>query len=127
MRGSFASCLKPLAALSALSLAAAAWAAPAKIGMLEIKDAPGTAPSPMAWLSGEEKPTLLTLVNAIEGVAKRSDLSGIMIRLKDAALSQTDVQELGEAIKKAQAAGKKVHIFSESYGQTYLARAAYAD
>lgn len=127
MRGSFASCLKPITALSALSLAAAAWAAPAKIGMIEIKDAPATAPSPMSWLSGEEKPTLLNLVNAIESVAKRSDLSGVMIRLKDAALSQTDVQELGEAIKKAKAAGKKVHIFAEAYDQTDLALAAYAD
>jgi protease IV len=109
-----------------LALSAGAFAAPSKVGMLEIDDAPLSAPSPFSWLGGAQQPTLLELVNAIEAVGTRSDLAGLMIRLKDAPLSMTQVQELGEAIAKVRAQGKAVHVFAEAYGQTDLALASYA-
>lgn len=111
----------------ALLAGSVAMAGPSKVGLLEIEDAPAAAPSPFAWLGGEQQPTLQDLVNAIERVGARNDLGGLMIRLKDSALSMTQVEELGEAIAKVKAAGKTVHVFSESFGQTDLLLASYAD
>lgn len=118
--------LRTVSTAAALALATAAVAAP-KVGLLEIEDAPLASPSPLSFLGGDQQPTLLELVKAIQAVGNRSDLDGLLIRLKDANLNMTQVQELGEAIAKVRAEGKTVQVFAESYDQTNLALASYAN
>jgi len=51
----------------------------------------------------------------------------VVIRLKDAALSTTQVEELAAAIALVRGNGKKVHVFSETYGASDLLLAAASD
>src|SRR5688572_27799956 len=83
-----------------------------KVGMLEIKGSPLTRPGELSWLMGSGEPTLRELVEAIRAAGEDEALSPIVIRLKDAELSRTQVEELGAAIKDVRASGKQVHVFS---------------
>jgi protease IV len=108
-------------------LAAAVPALAQKVGMLEIKGSPLTRPAELAWLMGSGEPTLRELVEAIRAAGEDDALSPIVIRLKDASLSRTQVEELGAAIKEVRKGGKQVHVFSEGYGPTDLVLGSYAD
>lgn len=109
--------------------AATAWAQDgSQIGLVEITGSPEERPHPLAWLMGQgENPTLRTLVESIGRAGDDATLSGLVIRLKDATLSMTQVEELGAAIRKARAGGKKVHIFTEAAGPGELALGSFAD
>ena len=98
-----------------------------KIGMLELKGKPAEKPSELSWLLGTGEPTLRELVDALHVAGGNSELGPIVIRLKDAELNRTQVEELGAAIQAVRAQGKKVHIFSESYEPTGLVLGSYAD
>ncbi len=78
-------------------------------------------------LGGSEELTLRSVVDAIDDAANDDDIDALMIRLKDAAITATQVQELGGAMKRFRDAGKKIHVFSEAYGPTELMLGAYAD
>jgi protease IV len=98
------------------------------IGMIELSGTPREAPGPLEWLFGMgEVPTLRAVVDALHEAAKDDDLKGVVIRLKDAELTATQVQEIGEAIKDVRKSGKKVHVFAEGYGTTDLMLGSYAD
>lgn len=100
----------------------------ARIAMIELKGAPLSAPGPLDWLfGGGEHPTLRAIVSALHDAAASDRYDGVLIRLKDAKLSATQVQEIGAAIEKVRAAGKKVHVFSESYGTADFMLGAHAD
>lgn len=100
----------------------------AQVGLIEITGSPLARPHPLAWLTGEgEKPTLRSLIEAIGNAGGDASLSGLMVRLKDAELTQTQVEELGRAIARARAGGKKVHVFAESVGPGELVLGSYAD
>lgn len=100
----------------------------ATIGLLEIEGAPLEQPGPLDWLMGRSKSrTLDDYVNAIRGTANNDEIKGLVIRLKDAELSASHVDELGAAIKHLRNSGKKVHVFGESLGPTDLMLGAYAD
>ena len=60
-------------------------------------------------------------------VADDDDFAGLVIRLKDAALGPTHVEELGAALKRVRYADKKVHVFSDAYGMTDVMLGSYAD
>jgi protease-4 len=103
-------------------------AADLKMQWLEITGTPTEKPNPLAWLMGNEKdPTLRQLVDAIEAVGEDADAKGLIIRLKDAQLSTAQVTELGEAISHARKAGKKVHVFGESFDTSDFLLGSYAD
>ncbi len=98
------------------------------IAMIEIEGTLAEQPSPMAWLEASDSfSTLAGLVGALNSVATDSDYDAVVIRLKDAALSTSQIQEIGHAIDAVQAGGKKVHVFAENYGNAELLLGSYAD
>jgi protease-4 len=101
--------------------------AQSKIGLLEIKGAPHERPSELAWLFGSSEPTLRELVGAIQQAGDDDDYKAIVIRLKDAELNRTQVEELGQAITQVKAKGKKVAVFAENMGPTEVLLGSYAD
>lgn len=112
--------------LSAM-VGASALAGGTKVGLIELEGAPSTRPGPMAWLGGEQQPSLLDLAGALRRAGERDDLAGVVIRLKDAKLKVSETQELGQAMQALRAKGKKVHVYAEAYGQGELALASFAD
>lgn len=86
--------------------------------------------SPMAMLGlGKNKgeTTLRHLFKTIDEIAANSEHKGLVIRLKDAELGLTHVEELGAKLQELRASGKKVQIFSETYGPGEIGLASYAD
>ena len=80
------------------------------------------------WLTGGRKHhTLRDVVTAIKHASTDADLNGIVIRLKDAQLTASQVEEIGEAAKAFRAAGKKIHVFSDSYETSGLLLGSFAD
>jgi protease IV len=80
------------------------------------------------WLFGSgERMTLRDLILKLEKVASDPARDVAVIRLKNVPLQTTQVEEVGEAIKKIRAAGKKVHIFSDGYETAELLLGSYAD
>jgi protease IV len=99
-----------------------------EVGWLEINGALSDRPNELSWLMGSDsEPTLRDVVNAILELEAHDGYAGLIIRLKDAQLTMTDVQEIGAAIKKVRAAGKKVHLFSEYYDSTEFLLGTYTD
>ncbi len=107
---------------------AMAHAAPANLAWVEINGAPLEQPSPMAWLEGPDAaPTLRDIVQAIDSAAMRSRFDGLVLRLREPELTATQVQEIGAALTRLRATGKKVHMFTEIYGPSETALASYVD
>ena len=98
------------------------------VAMVEIKGTPTDAPSPLAWLMGSDsEPTLTQLVDGIRGLGENDEVGACVLRLKDAQLGYTQVQEIGQAIADLREAGKVVHVFAEGYTNIELLLASYAD
>lgn len=103
-------------------------AQPAEVALLELDGPLHEQPNPLEWLFGSgDHVTLSAATGAIHTAARSSSHKGILIRLKDAELSPTQTEELGQAIKAARKAGKKVHVFAEAYTTPYFLLASYAD
>lgn len=86
--------------------------------------------SPLAMLGlGKNKgeTTLRHLFKTIDEIAANSAQKGLIIRLKDAELGMTHVEELGAKLQELRAAGKKVQVFSETYGPAEIGLASFAD
>lgn len=60
---------------------------------------------------GKSEPTLRDATAALTELAGRSDIRAVLIKLREAQLSVTQVQELGDAIAAVRGAGKKVHLY----------------
>lgn len=118
--------LPMIAAASGLGLAQAA-AAQTEIAWLELTGTPSEAEGPFAWLGLTEGDTLRSLVERIDEVAYDDSISGLVIRIKDAALGTTQIQELGRAMNRLRESGKKVHVFAENLGTADILLGAYAD
>jgi protease-4 len=110
------------AALPALAGSAAA----PSVAVLEIEGTPAEMESGFTWL-GDGGQTLLGLVETLDTLAVDDEFSGVVIRLKDAALGYTQVEELGAAIRRIRDAGKRVDLFAEGYGTTELLLGSHAD
>jgi len=95
-----------------------------RIGLLEITGTPADAPNPLAWLFGEEEPTLSSLVSTIQQAPSDQNLDHLVIRLKDAALSWAHVDELGQAIDSVDI---PVIVFAEQMAAPDLMLASFAD
>lgn len=98
-----------------------------RIGSIEIKGKPHNQPPAAALFGGKHAATLRDYVEAIDASATNQDVGTVLVRLKDAQLSMSQTEELGAAIKRVRASGKKVSVFSEGYDATDLMLAAYAD
>lgn len=99
------------------------------LGWIELEKAPLEVEQPMSFLTPakDRQPTLRDLVAAFDAAAERDDISGVVVRLREPALSMSQVEELGASMKQLRAAGKKVHLFTEIYGVPELVLGAHAD
>lgn len=101
---------------------------PSRVALLELSGSPSEKPGALDWLIGSgSDPTLRELVDAIDRAGAGDEYAALVIRLKDAELKATQIEEIGAAIGRARAAGKRVHVFSESYGGPEISLASYAD
>ncbi len=110
--------------LAAVGLPAAA--APS-VAVLEIKGTPAETQGAAGLFGDGNTQTLLGLVETLDTLAVDDAFSGVLIRLKDAALGYTQVEELSAAIRRVREAGKRVDLFAEGYGTTELLLGAHAD
>jgi len=110
-----------------MAAAAAPLMGQTKIGMLEVTGSPRSRPAELSWLLGSGDPTLRELIEAIKEAGDDDTIDPIVIRLKDAELSRTQVEELGAAMATVRKAGKKIHVFAEGYGPTDILLGSYAD
>jgi protease-4 len=99
----------------------------AEVGVITISGTPSERPGPFDWLSGDGSPTLRSLVLGIQAAAEDDDLRAIVIKLDDAAMGASHVEELRSAFEIAQDAGKKIYVVADSYSTTGLMLAAAAD
>jgi len=98
------------------------------VGTLEISGAPLEHPSPFAWLAGPEaEPLLRDYIGALKDAADDDSLDKVVIRLKDAELKMTQIEELSVAIRELRGSGKTVHLYCEVAGQPELALGAACD
>jgi protease-4 len=104
---------------------AAAAQAP-RVGVFEIEDSLEELPSPFAFPGMEPDVTFRRVVAALRD-ASRDTLDALVLRLKDAALNTTQVEELGAAIRAARNNGVRVSVFAENYGPAELLLASFAD
>lgn len=108
---------------SAVTVAAGA----AEIAMVQIEDSPIEQPSPYGWLFGDPQPSLLDIVNTFDEIAGDPSIDGVVIRLKDASLGATQIEELAQAIARVRDSGKTVHLFAENYGGQELLLGSHVD
>ena len=114
--------------LAALALTAGVVTAQTDIAMLEISGTLAEQPSPLAWLEGGGSfDTLADVVSALDDVAGDSDYDAVVLRLRDAALGRSQIQEIGHAIRGVQASGKRVHVYAENYGNGEIMLGSFAD
>lgn len=78
--------------------------------------------------TGDQSRTLREIVEAIDGAAlPERGIDGLVIRATDMALNSAQIDEIGEALLRFRAAGKKAAFFADIYGPGELALASYTD
>lgn len=117
------------AGATVLSLGSApVWAAAGpSVAILEIEGTPTNIPAASSIFVTDESPSLLELVETLDTLAVDDEFAGVLIRLKDPALSATQVEELGSAMRRIRDAGKRVDLFAEGYGTSELLLGSHAD
>lgn len=117
-----------LSSLAAASLTFGIAAAQTDIALIEIAGPLREQPSPLAWLEASDSfGTLADLIAALDDIAADEEYEAVVIRLKDAALSRSQVQEIGHAIRGVQGRGKRVHVFAENFASAELLLGSFAD
>jgi protease-4 len=99
-----------------------------KVAWVEIEGEIAGAPKPFS-LMGEDPgvKTLRAWVDRIDALADRSDIEGVLIRLKDATLDRATIDEVGQALDRVRESGKKVHVYAEGYGTGEFLLGSHAD
>lgn len=115
------------AALNGRGLQPAAVREPVNVGLIELSGKLQSGPGPLDWMFPSDSVQLPRLTSAIRNASDESGVDGLVIRLKDAQLSTSDVEELGAAIKQCRESGVKVHVFGESFSTADLLLGSYAD
>lgn len=110
----------------------AAGATPAQdtrgVAMITIKGIVADAPGPFDWLLAPGKAhTLSDYIDLLEEAGDSEEIDAVVVRLKDAQLSTTQIQELGEEMRTLSTSGTPVHLFAENYGTSEVLLASYAD
>lgn len=122
-----------LAAACALAAGLCAWGggeepAPERVAWIEIEGELRDRPDPFAWLSGENaSPSLRDIVNAIDRAAADESVRGIVLRLYEPALGLTQVEEIGAALLRAEAAGRTTRVFADNFERVEVTLGAYAN
>ncbi|MEL6497851.1 MAG: signal peptide peptidase SppA [Planctomycetota bacterium] len=115
-----------VAACTAASAAAFA-ADDAKVGLIQLSGALQDRPSPFSWLSGETELTVRSLTTAIEDNAPDKGLDAFVLQLEDAALSRSQIEEVGSALQRLRDAGVPVYVVTDTLGPTEVLLGSYAD
>jgi len=116
-----------LAAAAALTSATLANAG-ATIGWVELDGPLLEKPDPFAWLAGPDAaPTLLDVIDTFDEAAHRDDIDAVVVRLREPALTLSQIEEIGVAMKRVRDAGKQIHVFADVYGPGGLMLGSYAD
>jgi protease-4 len=122
-----------LVAAMVLSAGAAApvWAGAdkANIAMIEIEGGLQERKAEAMGLfgGGKKKTGLRELVEAIDTAGGRSDVDGVLIKLKDPAINTAQIEEIGRAIERLRAKGKKAHLYAYGYETSELLLGSYCD
>lgn len=125
MKSSLKRVLAGLAAVGCLSGAALA----AKtVGYLKIEGELAEREVMSSFLfSRPDRMTFRGLIDTLERASRDPGLDGIVLRLVEPKLSLAHIEEVGEALRHLRDAGKKVHIFTEIYGQGEVVLGSFAD
>lgn len=99
-----------------------------EVALIEIHGPLHEQAAPLSWLTGgSEHPTLRNIVQLIHDVANDTSLKALVIRLREAELQMTQIEELSSAIKRVRDAGKKVHLFADGYSTPELVLGSHCD
>ena len=119
---------KPAKAQGAAEKAEKGETASTGVGLIEIHGTPSEEPKPLAWLLGsDEHPTLRQIIELFKDAQEDKNLKAFVVRLRDATLSRTQAEEIGQAMQRLRDAGKKVHLFADNYEATELVLGTSAD
>ncbi|MFZ4574207.1 MAG: S49 family peptidase [Phycisphaerales bacterium] len=97
------------------------------VAMVEIKGTPADSPGPLDWLFPPEDATLHQLVTGLHEIADTKSHDAVVVRLKDAELGTTQIEELGVAITRLRSSGVKVYVFGEWFSSSDFMLGSYAD
>lgn len=98
------------------------------VALIEIHGDLSEQPHPLAWLLGAgDHPTLRNVVDLLRDAAEDQEVSAVVLRVRDAKVHLTQVEELGAAIAKVRAAGKKVILFCGGYETPEAVLGSYCD
>ncbi|MBX9735639.1 MAG: S49 family peptidase [Phycisphaerales bacterium] len=64
---------------------------------------------------------------AFKKASDNADLKGVVIRIKDAELTRSNIDELGDLMDAFRKTGKKIHVYSENYSTPEMLLACHAD
>jgi protease-4 len=102
--------------------------ADATIGWVELDGPLLDKPDPFAWLAGPgAAPTLLDVIDTFDEAAHRDDIDALVVRLREPALTLSQIEEIGVAMGRVRQAGKQIHVFADIYGPGGLMLGAFAD
>lgn len=98
------------------------------VALIEIHGDLSEQPHPLAWLLGSgDHPTLRNVVDLIRDAADDQEVAAVVVRVRDAKVHLTQVEELGAAIAHVRAANKKVILFCGEYETPEAVLASYCD
>jgi protease-4 len=98
-----------------------------RVGLIELEGTLAERPKAMGFGGHSGEVTLRDVLKALGRAAADERLKSVVIRLKDAELTMANIEEISTAIKEVRAAGKKVHLYAEGYGNGTLALASACD
>lgn len=99
-----------------------------RVVTLDIQGSMPERPGPLDWLmDGDAEPTLREVIDALHDASTSDRIDAILVRLKDPELNIAQIEELGAALGRVRASGKKVMVFGEAYGNGELLLGSYAD
>ncbi len=113
-------------ALALAGCAISVFGAPYRVAMLQIEGDPPAMASEMSLLA-DVSPTVLDYADALRDAADDETISGVIVRLKDASLTTTDIAELGQAMDDFRAGGKDLYVFAEGFSTGELLVGCHAD
>ncbi|MGP1272611.1 MAG: S49 family peptidase [Phycisphaerales bacterium] len=99
----------------------------AVVGLIKLSGQLQERPGPFDWLMSDAAPTVRAVAEAIRSAGEDDSFRAIVLQLEDAALSTTQIEELGESIRVAREAGREVVVVGEDFSTGELMLGAYAD
>jgi protease IV len=102
--------------------------AASRIGWFEMSGALLEQPHPLAWMmGGDGEKTLTDVLDILDDAARRPNLDGLVIRLREPALTRSQIDEIRQRLEQVREAGRPVYFYADNYGQGGYALAGAAD